>query len=806
MLTEIAHFRADGTTQTIREHCQNVAEIAERNAMAFSIPLQSTARLLGLLHDMGKYSPAFQTYIGTALHEQKKGREVQPQKRPDHGKYGAMYLYRMLHTKQSSPFEKLTAEVLSFVICCHHGGLQDTTDLSDSQYRSHFVRRISEPDEAYATVQERYFEAMERETVVSLIPKAVAEIQVFCQKRPTGFQVGLLVKWLYSCLIDADRLDSAEYECGKPLAERVTPQARQKQFTLFAAQLEQNIATFSLSEDATDSEKTVFRERQKISDACLNASKQTMGIYRLTVPTGGGKTLSGMRFALNHVLQHQLRRIIYVAPYTTIIEQNAADVRDALDCGTALLEHHSNILQANETQNEHETDDGQTQPHNLLTERWDSPIIFTTMVQFLESVYGKSSRYLRKLNAMAGSVLIFDEVQTVPVKCLVLFNRAVNFLAKYMRCTVVLCTATQPTLGDLGKDRILFSEPAELVPNPALLFQTLKRNSIRDHRQKMPMQAEDVVGLAEEILNESENLLLIFNTKSAVKTVYQAMQERFGASYQVVYLTTLLCPAHRKKAIAHLRMQLKRHEKIICVCTRLIEAGVNISFQTVVRNLAGLDSIAQASGRGNRHGEREMGYTYVINYDEPINWSDELNTGVTVSQELLHTYQQQPERYENDLLSATAIRTYFQRYFQEGKIRNKAKYPLAHNTLCDLLDTNRERQKKSKLTITPQFREAEDHFNVIEESGQSVLIPWGEGASCITTLCSSAELPEKISALRRAQMYSVNLYDNERRALEEVGALEHRTVGAEGVLILKDAYYREDVGITTEPTGSCLML
>ena len=352
----------------------------------------------------------------------------------------------------------------------------------------------------------------------------------------------------------------------------------------------------------------VFREflidalRKQVSESCLSASERPKGVYLLTVPTGGGKTLASLRFALHHAAKWSMDRVIYVSPYTSIIDQNAKVVRDILEpdrteFASVVLEHHSNLTPVH-----------QTWRSKILSENWDAPVVFTTAVQLLEGLFGSGTRAVRRMHQMARSVLIFDEIQTVPVRCVHLLNSALNFLVEQCGSTVVLCTATQPLLHevDYGKGALRLSENAEIMRDVPALFAQVRRYETYDRRRPGGWGHDEAAQLAIGETRSAGSCLVVVNTKREALSIFKEC--RSGASdIAVSHLSTSMCPAHRMKVLDEIKDRLARGAPTICVSTQLIEAGVDISFGSAIRALAGLDSIAQAGGRCNRHGEMERG-------------------------------------------------------------------------------------------------------------------------------------------------------------------------------------------------------
>src|SRR5699024_12790707 len=333
----------------------------------------------------------------------------------------------------------------------------------------------------------------------------------------------------------------------------------------------------------------------------------------LTIPTGGGKTLSSLRYALKNTQLHKKKRIIYIVPYTTISEQNANEVRNLLKDYTNILEHHSNVI------HDDETDDGQSHEEKklkLAKDNWNSPIVFTTMVQFLDVFYAYGTRNIRRLHNLSESILIFDEVQKVPVHCISLFNHALNFLKNVGKSSIVLCTATQPAL-DFVHNKLDINSDAEMIGNLNHVVKSFERVDIVDKAKEGNFSQDNLVNFAFEKIQQINNILIILNTKKAVKDLYENLKGRIANDEEihVYHLSTSMCPNHRVFILDKLKQHLRDNDKVICVSTQLIEAGVDISFECVIRSLAGLDSIAQAAGRCNRHGEKNKQNVYVIDYE-----------------------------------------------------------------------------------------------------------------------------------------------------------------------------------------------
>jgi CRISPR-associated endonuclease/helicase Cas3 len=351
--------------------------------------------------------------------------------------------------------------------------------------------------------------------------------------------------------------------------------------------LEKNIQKFG-------TESKIVKIRQTVSDQCKEAATKKTGIYQLSVPTGGGKTLSSLRFSLHHCKAENKKRIIYVIPYLSIIEQTASEIRKILNLSEnndILLEHHSNIVLPD--------DEEEQEIRKLSTSRWDKTIVITTAVQFLETVMSSRGGDLRKFHNMSDSVIIFDEVQSLPIKSIHLFNETITFLAKFCNATILLCTATQPQLDKTERNNLLLEDNPNLI-DCSNLFEELRRTRIVVLEEK---NIDDFGAFISEKADVLGNCLAIVNTKKSALEVFERLKGK--SDFEVYHLSTAMCSIHRTETISKIKDALSNKRKIICVATQLIEAGIDISFSCVVRAIVGLDSIAQAAGRCNRNGESE---------------------------------------------------------------------------------------------------------------------------------------------------------------------------------------------------------
>ena len=509
------------------------------------------------------------------------------------------------------------------------------------------------------------------------------------------------------------------------------------------------------------------------------------------------KRLPSLRFALHHAKTHQLDRIIYVIPYTSIIDQNAIEIRRILECEDDpkpwILEHHSNL-----------EPEQQTWHSKLVAENWDAPIILTTMVQFLETLFGAGTRGVRRMHQLTNSIIIFDEIQTLPIKCTHLFCNALNFLTAYLKTTAVLCTATQPLLNKLKspeKGELFLPKDAELVGDAEsveALFEELKRVTVCNKIRAGGWTENEVAELAVSEFQKVGSCLIVVNTKAWAQTLYGICSSTVDKD-SLFHLSTNQCPAHRRTILKQVRDKLDDNEPVLCISTQLVEAGVDIDFGSVIRTLAGLDSIAQAAGRCNRNGRKEKGVVYVVNpKKESIDLLKDIKEGRNKAQRVLD------EVDSDDLLSPKAMNQYFNYYFferaDEMSYPVTEKYATRTDTLLNLLSDNKINVTKHNNSLLRQsFMTAGKAFKAIEAPTETLIVPYEKGKETITNLCAVAKEfdPGKYyDLIREAQKYSVNLFPNVRQKLAKAGAIYE--IQSEGIYYLDERFYSDEFGISTE--------
>ncbi len=771
-----AHIREyDREKQTVRQHCEGTAEKARRYAEGFGAG--NIAYLQGILHDMGKLCDKFNDYIN-GLNNCRRG-EI------DHSYAGARYLYELARQSDDG-FVRGAAGLIARTIISHHG----VHDWIDGDGNNYFSVRTSK-DELYDEILGNLPLVCPETEILALLDKAAGEFRDFIarikpidmkKKENRSFYMGMLERLMQSVLIDADRTDTADF-----MSDTRTEKLFDTE-TLWEAmhdRMEEKLKGFAHKTDS------ISVQRRSISERCRDYASEKRGVCRLIVPTGGGKTLSSLRFAVEYCRRHGGKRIIYTAPFMSILEQNSDEIR-SIAGDEAFLEHHSNILADAEN-------DGELHEYELRTEKWDSPVIATTMVQLLNSLFSGRTSCIRRMHRLAGAVIIIDEIQSVPMKCVNMFNMAVNFLTNVCGSTVVLCSATQPVLEETAYPLII-GENSSMTGDWTKDFEIFRRTEIIPCIKPTGYTYEQAAEFCFEKFTENGNLLVVVNTKAAALNIYNSVKERADGNAVVIHLSTSMCPEHRRDRIAYIRECLDSDKPVVCITTQLIEAGVDISFRCVVRSHAGLDNAAQAAGRCNRHGEAgRICPVYLINItDERLGSLKEIKDSQEASESLIYS-----GRYE-DFLAVETLSDYFRRLYtsQRDKLSYSVKDDTTETTLMDMLSLNKKRRtlkpkaNDDNMLWGQAFSKAGGLFEVIDSRTIDVIVPYNEEAiNLIRDLHNDITPYEAVKLLRKCQKYTVGIYSGTNRKLGENRALY--TLGC-GAVVLDEAFHDDELGVVTE--------
>lgn len=779
----IARVRsADNATQSLVDHLTAVADRA--SVYASKLGLSRTGFLAGILHDVGKHSAAFARHIRVSSGMDTNEPVGSGPSRVDHSTSGAQLAVDLL--SGDSAGSRIAAESVALIVASHHSraGLLDVLlPNSTSPNEASALGRRLERDTSVTHVEEvrdRLHPAIKQVLEAGGLASRAGEewkalrtvLQGIPEAKPRLMILGLVVRFLFSCLLDADRSDSAQFEDPRrkdAVFEDVYPS-----WDTLIEPLEHRLETFP-----QDSRLNTIRAG--VARACRDAASAVTGLFYLPVPTGGGKTLSGLRFALHHARRHRLDRIFFVLPYTSIIDQNAEVVRRLYSEGSRadlqpVLEHHSNLAP------EKATDETR-----LMAENWDAPIIFTTMVQFLDAFFAAGTQAPRRLHRLARAVVVFDEIQALPIKVTHMFNNAVRFLTEVAGSTVVLSSATQPLLHTVDGSKGAVShgpdDPSRSIVTTADIdFAPLRRTRVIDRTSPPGMSYSELAAFADDILEpEYPSVLVVVNTKRSALETYRALQG--GASQaEVLHLSTSMCPAHRKNVLQSIQSNLRDRSPMICVSTQLIEAGVDLDFGTVVRALAGLDSIAQAAGRCNRHALRTTGNVHVVDVsDEKLGNLQDIRDGVDAAARVLHEFRESPAEFDHDLLSAKAMSRYYRYYFHLRS--HLMDFPISSDSdlgrddsILELLSTNGKSKeqfqriggRELRFMLPQSFATAAKHFAAIETNTRGVLVQYEQGARDLISALSETYDPSLLRALwRSAQQYTVNLPASQFEELAE---------------------------------------
>jgi len=824
-----AHITKTGSeiiAQDLKEHLTHAAVLCREYTRKVGCP--AMGYIVGILHDTGKAASAFRNRMDAI----REGRP-DPGQKGGHASAGAVILNR-IGGRPDAVYKSFALQAMCEAIFSHHAALPDNISMEgEDGYKTRLQCDETQLREIEAYLWE---EVITREDLTRHLRQAYTEAEALYRKikehtedgRELSFFLGMVEKLLLSALIDADWLDSAisgervqpDFKDVLKTETEDTQGDRKRLFEYFLDNLEKGLKKMGRSS------KPINVWRNYISDSCKEAGSREGGIYTLSCPTGAGKTLAVTRFAITHCIRRNKDRIFYIIPYLSILDQTAKSIKTALaqessGISDGLVEN--NILELH-SQAEGRKGKGQVEKQSgeraelssdgeFWAQRMAEPIVLTTMVRFLNTFFSQGTRNLRPAHQFQNAVIIFDEIQTLPIKQIALFNSLINFLTYICGCTCVLCTATQPLLGETEKPvyPVRLAEPAALAELPGEAGEVFKRVQVKAELKNGGYTGEELADFIWEKAERGGNALAILNTRDSALAIYNELAERAGEEYEVFYLSTRLYAAHRKNIIDDIRKALSGREKIIVVSTPLVEAGLDFDFSCVVRSLAGMDSIVQAAGRCNREGLRGVETTYIVNPCdelESLARLKDIREGAQASYRLLEEYERDPESFACALLSQKAMHTYFQYYFWMRK--GEMTYPVSEvsaDSLYSLLADNASLVKSGKThkryevkALNQSFRTAAELFSVIEDGGDSVFVPRGRGKEIWEEIQMKKKdrntgYQEIKSLLKETQQFVVNLQKYE---IEELGKGVIRWEDEMGMYILNEMYYDEKTGLTGE--------
>lgn len=649
--------------------------------------------LAGLWHDLGKFSEKWQRYLRTKsdIHSDEVVGKM------DHATAGAKHAVTVF---------PVIGHILAFAIAGHHSGLLDTISENACQ-----EKRLDQCVPDLSRIPSSILDRCQP----SLPPSIVGDL--------SSASVSVFSRMLFSCLVDADFLATESFM--NPKQSGLRPQNTGVLFPEMLRLLEQNIASFG------PPVTPVAKSRFGVYQYCVEAAASSPGVFSLNVPTGGGKTLSSLAFALGHAIRYGQRRVIYVIPFTSIIEQNTGVFQDMFaplavpDSSPVVLEHHSNLSPEKETERS-----------RLAAENWDAPLVVTTAVQFYESLHAARTSSCRKLHNIANSVVILDEAQCLPVDYLRPCLESLRQLASHYGTSVVLCTATQPAIHHRSEFPIGLQNIRAIIPDARSLSKELERVRVLDRG----VMTDSL--LAAEI-SAAFQVLVIVNTRRHAQKLFQLLPKGAGN----FHLSAFMCPQHRRAVLDEVRRRLDAEKSVRLISTQLIEAGVDVDFPLVYRSLAGIDSIAQAAGRCNRNGQLPMGETHIFR--------SEHQRAEAYFRETAQVADRVLALFENPL-GLESVEKYFQLYYLAHNPANAPKWDTK-----DIVGDFKLDRGSRNLPMFFQFRSAAEKFRLIENEQVAVIIPFDETAKKLVSELRNETIPLNRNLLRALQRYTVQIYKPE---------------------------------------------
>ncbi|MFC6995029.1 CRISPR-associated helicase Cas3' [Streptococcus loxodontisalivarius] len=789
----LAHYESKlELKQSLESHLFNVAEKSRENAL--DIGQGDILFLLGLYHDLGKADRKFQDKLLN-----------NPTMRVDHSSAGAKYLFRKIKTYLSTKsVDKMIrsqfSEIIAYVISAHHG-MYDIFDKDCEMFAYNKLRnRISKEMVDYHFESDVISFAAFLETKLSdygykglemLIDRAfenyreaVMRLEITDTSEEKYYQ-SCFVRLYLSLLKNADILDTIN--AYQLLISPLKQNEREILNKSYLEAIESRYERFSKPTTPLNILRSQIAERVKI-----RGENDSSGIYRLDLPTGAGKTNLSMRYGFHQLVSQNKSRFFYITPFLSVLEQNATEIRNVTG-DKGILEHHSNVVEQ-----QADNDEKDSLISDYLTDSWDSQIILTSMVQFFQTLFKTKSSNIRRFSSLINSILVLDEVQSLPIEVTTLFNLTMNFLNRVMNTSVVLCTATQPAYdSNTIKHRISYggksgeaSDIVELDDAEKEIFSRTELRKFDDNNQSSSLSE-----LVDFVLENDESILAIFNTKKTVDQFYSLLEEL--TDRPLYQLSTNMCAQHRFDIISEIKQQLSNNIPVICVSTQLIEAGVDVDFNRVIRSYAGIDSIVQASGRCNREGKRDKGQVTLVNLtndEENISRLKEIRAKKNATESILYNI--------SSPINPTLLnRDFFENYYANNQ--GMMDYPLenAGESVYDYLSTNDYQKRRNfKGQLKQAFETAGSKMDLIKNDSIGVLVPY-EGAAerlqvleelCETDYPTPKGYQEIKSILKELQTYTVNVRERDPILAATKEYLNGR------IRILSDGYYNEKKGVILE--------
>ena len=832
----LAHFDRDNINkeQFLIEHLLDVANMAKQTGSKINIG--AMCELIGLLHDLGKCSKSFQRYI--------KG---QYKGRVNHSSAGGVLIgYLKKHVEQKHDVDSILRsngckprvwtiykEMLQYPILAHHG-LYDIID-ADSNYRTN-IRLGYVTDDTYNLDKEYLpffhylnseYELLNNKSIYDLYLNGFLEyIKIYkklrgmaasiigenkTKRKALNFYYGAFVRLLLSILKDADIYSASNYF---KIDKDKTYSSNQMNdiWNQMSDSIEDIYSKFRNKENKTQLDIV----RTELADTLYSfAGLYDKGVYKLNMPVGAGKTYAALRYSIANAKKFIKSRIFYCTAFLSVLEQNANAIKEVIgDC--YVLEHHSNMIE--DIDEEVKDVDEEYELYIYLKDSWESPAILTTIVQLSNTLFKGKAANLRRFCKLIDSVIIIDEIQSLPIKAIYNFNLMTNFLAQIMNCNILHCTATQPELD--SKQALKYPCVYGQDGQHTSLITTTPTSVVFDRVEYYSLLGEDLhtkldtVNLIQHIkkeLKEEMSALIVLNTKSAVSMLYNGLlgEEMLNSDhYEIIYLTTNQCPFHRLQIISNMKIHLRElregrsQKKIICVSTKLVEAGVDIDFDVVYRSLAGIDSVIQCGGRCNREGKRDYkGKLFIFEYsDENLRYLPDLAKQRRAGRTALRMLAGQATD-GNSLDIDKACKYYFNKLYLNDEMQGKnLDFPIKDNdTILDLLTTNplglgnyqNKHGKRPTFYLRQGFKTASKNFNLIDEDSISVIVEY-QNIDLLNALYEAIEkkdYPLIKMLLRKLQPYTINI-----RRIADYGKYITKLLGGE-ILILSSEAYDAKIGL-----------
>ena len=810
----IAH-KDDNQLQALDDHLFNVANYCQE--VGDKIKLGNFMKLIGLTHDLGKSDPLWQDYI----YGKKKGKF-------NHSSAGGKYIQETLAKMKTSPENQVMSEVMAYVIYSHHGlfdiihevngnyvmktrvDYETTGNYAYQEKVIPYINKIEERlfQEVGSTIQDIYLQALEEFKPIFNKIQTMAK-RTDNKNNAITYYTHCLVRLALSILKEGDIYDSANAFETHPV-NRVSPEERQQYWKESVGKVEALAEKFATNQSASP----LNANRTKLSDQLKESGLENeSGVFKLEMPTGSGKTHASLRYAVNNAKKYHKNRIFYITAFLSVLEQNATTIKEVLTDSDYILEHHSNIIQENK---ENKEDNKKLQ---YLIDSWNSPFVLTTMVQFFQSMFKGKASNIRRFHQFIDSVIIIDEIQSLPVRVIYHFNLMMNFMSEIMHTNIVLCTATQPILDLKDLDYpITYTKTKKGNSDLAILDSQMQSDFRRTRAVNLiednsPLTTEDLANNIQADLETHHSILVILNTKKAVKELFNYLKETTSAT--VIYLTTNLCAIHRLDKIKAIKNELdqlhkkkkpKETEKIIVVSTQLVEAGVDFDFNIVYRSLAGIDSLVQAAGRCNRNGLLEYGLVKVFLYEEEK--LDSLKEIAEAKNASLLAMKKVGITQKNQEFSLEGLQEdYYEKYFINQT--DAMGYNLKNERIIDLLGFNKDNRTKNMKNILAQsFAKAAKHFNLIDDETVAVIVPYESEAISIDFFEEKEKLYQAIEDYDFEEVRKIiKNFQAHTIQVRDIYALQHCIEPLlEGkIYFLLEEYYDQEFGLNKDDIQALML-